>query len=222
MENYIYIATNITDPTQLASFLQQIIAVSLTTTSPIIYLQLNTSTANFTYPGNFPSLTQPTVAISDYMQPEITTVEGDGFVMVLNGRGLSQFGANINLVRSFFITVLLIFSTIIFMYSIESNALIPLEQMCLSINKISTNPFDALREINEKQDDTALKANNLETNILERAIWKMTNLLVIGAGEVGSHLILAKSDEPPSSNNLYFVEGAKTHGVFMQLQLANY
>lgn len=148
MENYIYVAKNMTNQTSIASFLELIITVSMTTTSPIIYLQLNTLAANFTYPGNFSNLTQPALPISDYMQPEIMTVQGDGFLMVLNARGVSQFTANINLIRSFFITVLLIFSTIIFMYSIENNALIPLEQMCISINKISTNPFDSLREIN--------------------------------------------------------------------------
>lgn len=61
--------------------------------------------------------------------------------------------ANINLVRSCFITILLIFSTIIFMYSIENNALAPLEKMCISINKISINPFDALKEVSDKKEE---------------------------------------------------------------------
>lgn len=50
----------------------------------------------------------------------------------------------------------------------------------------------------------------------------MTNLLVVGAGEVGSELILAKTDETLSNNSEYFVEPVKTHGVFMQLRLSNY
>jgi len=102
------------------------ITASLTTTSPIIYLQISTPIANFTYPGNFSDLPQPLLPVSDYMQPEIMTVQGNGYLMVLNSRSVSQLTANINLVRSLFITVLLIFSTIIFMYSIENNALIPL------------------------------------------------------------------------------------------------
>lgn len=52
------------------------------------------------------------------------------------------------------------------MYSIETNALTPLEKMSVSINKISINPFDALREINdnEKKEDND---SELETNVLE-------------------------------------------------------
>lgn len=87
----------------------------------------------------------------------------------------------INIIRSCFITILLIFSTIIFMYSIEMHALIPLESMCVSINKISINPFDALKEVNEQKEES-LNKNDIETNILEKAIWRITNLLVIGAG----------------------------------------
>lgn len=34
------------------------------------------------------------------------------------------------------------------MYSIEVHALIPLESMCVSINKIAINPFDALKDVN--------------------------------------------------------------------------
>ena len=43
------------------------------------------------------------------------------------------------------------------MYSIEVNALSPLEQMCSSINKISINPFEALRDINEQVDEDSCK-----------------------------------------------------------------
>jgi hypothetical protein len=46
------------------------------------------------------------------------------------------------------------------MYSIELHALVPLENMCISINKISINPFEALKDLNEKKDDD-LKKNDL-------------------------------------------------------------
>lgn len=80
---------------------------------------------------------------------------------------MSQTNALINIARSCFITVLLIFSTIIFMHSIESKALIPLEKMCISINKISVNPFDALKEVNESNEEQpandVINKNDIET-----------------------------------------------------------
>lgn len=128
----------------------------------------------------------------------------------------------INIIRSCFITILLIFSTIIFMYSIEMHALIPLESMCVSINKISINPFDALKEVNEQKEES-LNKNDIETNILEKAIWRMTNLLVIGAGEQGSELISSMIDESQlNGNSLQVIEGRKMHGIFMYIKLSSY
>ena len=43
------------------------------------------------------------------------------------------------------------------MYSIEVTALAPLEQMCISINKISINPFEALKDVNERKEEHELK-----------------------------------------------------------------
>jgi hypothetical protein len=88
------------------------------------------------------------------------------------------------------------------MYAIEIHALIPLESMCISINKISINPFDALKDVNEQKEES-IKKNDIETNILEKAIWKMTNLLVIGAGEQGSELISSKIDESHASTGSF-------------------
>lgn len=65
------------------------------------------------------------------------------------------------------------------MNSIEKYVLEPLEQMCVSINKISSNPFEALRS---GSDTTVPNVSELETDILERAIIKMTNVLALGAG----------------------------------------
>lgn len=108
------------------------------------------------------------------------------------------------------------------MYSIEMHALIPLESMCVSINKISINPFDALKEVNEQKEES-LNKNDIETNILEKAIWRITNLLVIGAGEQGSELISSMIDENQLSNkSLQVIEGRKMHGIFMYIKLSNY
>ena len=63
--------------------------------------------------------------------------------------------------------------------------------MSIAINKISINPFDALKEVNEekKQEENADSKNELETNVLEEVVKKMTKVLALGAGEIGSSLI---------------------------------
>ena len=101
--------------------------------------------------------------------------------------------------------------------------------MCKTINKISINPFEALREINQKKEkegegepEEAGKVAELETNVLEKVIWRMTNLLVIGAGEIGAELISAKNEPVGSESKTNLVEGCKIHGVFMCVQLGNY
>lgn len=64
--------------------------------------------------------------IDDFMSVEVIKAEGSDYNIIFNSRKISQTNALINIARSCFITILLIFSTIIFMYSIETNALAPL------------------------------------------------------------------------------------------------
>ena len=96
------------------------------------------------------------------------------------------------------------------MKDIENYALNPLEKMSTLINKISNNPFEALKQINQEKNNRHTTSNladddeqnkllihkvdkkedqQLETNILSNAIIKITSLLTIGAGEIGSEII---------------------------------
>ena len=100
---------------------------------------------NDTYPGSLMEALDDSPPVSDFMRVELIEAVGSNYAITFNGRGISRITAMINIARSCFITILLIFSTIIFMYSIETNALTPLEKMSIAINKISINPFDALK-----------------------------------------------------------------------------
>jgi hypothetical protein len=114
-------------------------------TYQILDLKYHNGQSIDTYPGSLmPALSQ-TAPLSDFMRVELIEAIGANYFITFNGRGISRITAMINIARSCFITILLIFSTIIFMYSIETNALTPLEKMSISINKISINPFDALK-----------------------------------------------------------------------------
>ena len=118
MENYITIARNLTEE-ESYHFVQQIIKTSNNMSSPIIYLNYILGKKQLNYPGSFPNVTSPGLPLSDYMETEVISVlninEG---TVIFNNREVSQLNSIINIIRSCFITLLLIFSTIIFMYSI--------------------------------------------------------------------------------------------------------
>jgi hypothetical protein len=145
------VASGLPDDGTAYEFLKEVLVTSLSMNSPIMYMEVQLANRTITYPDGFPNITQPDAALSDYMEIEKILSNGNGFRIIFNDRKTSRIGSWINIVQSCFITVLLIFSTIIFMYSIEIHALIPLESMCVSINKISINPFDALKDVNEKK-----------------------------------------------------------------------
>lgn len=145
------VTNSLPDNTAAYEFLKEVVVSSFSMSSPIIYMQVRLANITITYPDDFANITQPDAALSDYMEIEKIFADGNGFRIIFNDRKTSRISSWINVVRSCFITLLLIFSTIIFMYSIEIHALIPLESMCVSINKISTNPFDALKDVNEKK-----------------------------------------------------------------------
>jgi hypothetical protein len=109
------------------------------------------------------------------------------------------------------------------MYSIETNALTPLEKMSVSINKIAINPFDALKEMKEldKKDEGDGKSE-LETNMLEEAVKKMTKILALGAGETGSELISNTVESVTSETGCTLINGSKIHGVFLCVKMANF
>ena len=109
-------------------------------------LDLQVPSRSVSYPDNLMKDLNNFPPLSDFMRVELIESISIDYSLTFNGRGISSTTSMINIARSCFITVLLIFSTIIFMYSIENNALIPLEKMSIAINKISINPFDTLKE----------------------------------------------------------------------------
>jgi hypothetical protein len=61
--------------------------------------------------------------------------------IIFSKKQQSQVTSYLNLGRSLFITLLLVFCSVLFMKDIENYALNPLEKMSSLINKISQNPF---------------------------------------------------------------------------------
>jgi hypothetical protein len=126
MDNYFKLASTFNNSDLANQFLQDMVDTAQEGYYPLLQLNFSLFNQSWNYPGNLmPSLSsQP--PLSDFMQVELINEYTNNFVLVFNGRQISRITALMNIARSCFITVLLIFSTIIFMHSIEHKALIPL------------------------------------------------------------------------------------------------
>ena len=66
MDSYFSIAANMSD-NDAFDYLSMVISTSFATTSPILFLTAQINNRTYTYPDDFPALTQPDLPISDYM-----------------------------------------------------------------------------------------------------------------------------------------------------------
>lgn len=66
MDSYFSIAANMSD-NEAFDYLSMVISTSFATTSPILFLTAQINNRTYTYPDDFPALTQPDLPISDYM-----------------------------------------------------------------------------------------------------------------------------------------------------------
>jgi hypothetical protein len=70
MQNYIAVANNLPDEGAIYEFLKEFVVSSFSMTAPIMYLQVQIGNKTFTYPDDFPTITQPDASLSDYMEIE--------------------------------------------------------------------------------------------------------------------------------------------------------
>ena len=76
---------------------------------------------------------------------------------MISKKTLVVLNSYLNLIRGLFITILLIFSSLVFMWNIDEYALNPLEKMIKTITIISENPFEAIKSI--KSENKGNKAS---------------------------------------------------------------
>ena len=123
-------------------------------TNPLEYFKIPINQTCCEFPKDFPAFAKVTTTkLSDLRLSEQTIVIDENITIIFSKKVSSQFTAYLNLGRSLFITILLIFCSILFMKDIENYALNPLEKMSTLINKISNNPFEALKQINEEKNN---------------------------------------------------------------------
>ncbi|OMJ92736.1 hypothetical protein SteCoe_4489 [Stentor coeruleus] len=108
--------------------------------------------------------------------------------------------AGINMIKTFFICLVLTIGSVMFSKDTNEIVLEPLENMIRTVKNISKNPLKAVQEEEqnavireeafEKSDDKNCKKNMiLETEILEMLIIKIGALMALGFGEAGSEII---------------------------------
>jgi hypothetical protein len=143
----------ISSDTGKTQLMQSFIQTGLEMTNPLEYFRIPINETCCEFPKDFPTFAEESVIkLTDLRMSEQTIVIDGNITIIFSRKASSQFTAYLNLARSLFITILLIFCSILFMKDIENYALNPLEKMSTLINKISNNPFEALKQINQEKN----------------------------------------------------------------------
>lgn len=151
---------------------------------------------------------------------------GFEFVCIYSNRYLNQVEAGINVVRTFFVLVVLALAAILFVRDANRLVLNPIERMLRKVKFIAENPLEAaedniderahgvLTEIHKKdlignQEEPEQK---FETTVLEKTITKIGHLLALGFGEAGSGIIAHNMKAGGNLNPM--MPGKRIFGIF--------
>lgn len=129
--------------------------------------------------------------------------------IALSHRYSNVVGAILNLLNTFFVGVIMIFSILSLNNDMSTLVLNPLERMIGKIRLIGVNPLLALKssKTNELEEDTN------ETYIIESAINKITSLLMLGFGQAGCKIVSGfVLDNKRDIDQL--IPGEKTYAIF--------
>lgn len=179
---------------------------SQTTSTPIVFLSLTESSAstasNRTILSFGSSDSLVTFRTSDLTFLTSAPTAALTLSVYFSGSSASTLGAWLGIGRTLFVCLVLTTSILLLSKDTELLVLHPLEQMVRKIGRISKNPLQAA-EMEEKEDQDlreimrkdpkayqrVLEAQAYEPAILEKIVIKIGNLLAIGFGEAGSHII---------------------------------
>ena len=144
--------------------------------------------------------------------------------------------------RTLFVCIVLIVVNLLFTRDVEVEALEPIENMIDTVKKISSNPLQAIKDIEKENmikhviesresdpnaDEEELlmlakedKKNQTEPSLLENMIVKIGSLLAVGFGEAGTELI-ARNIENYGSLNV-MMPGRKVMCIFGFCDIRNF
>ena len=70
--------------------------------------------------------------------------------VVFNQKATNVLSSQLNIGRTLFVCILLIISTLLFSNDLETQALEPLENMIITVQRISSDPLHAIKKIEEE------------------------------------------------------------------------
>ena len=104
-----------------------------------------------TFPDNYPDYGETIASIKFSTRSEDMDIyEGNHFTLAFDIFEYNKLTAWMNIGRTLFVCLLLIFTTLVFSNDLEFAAIQPLEEMFETVRKIAMHPLAALREIEEK------------------------------------------------------------------------
>ena len=213
---------------------------------PLIFFQIPINGTCCEFPKQYPDYLSLVRNITDLRTDETliyTSDDSDNSSMVAYDQSSQLILASqLNVGRTILVCILLILITLLFTRDVEVEALEPLENMINTVKKISSNPLQAIKDIEKENmikhaiesgnnDPTADEGqlvlamkddrkNQTEPTILENMIIKVGTLLAVGFGEAGTELI-AKNIESYGSLNV-MMPGKKVMCIFGFCDIRNF
>eukprot|EP00924_Labyrinthula_sp_SR-Ha-C_P005425 snap_masked-scaffold_1-processed-gene-31.9-mRNA-1 protein AED:0.04 eAED:0.06 QI:0/-1/0/1/-1/1/1/0/853 len=136
--------------------------------------------------------------------------------LYLDKRREQQMSSLLNILRTIFISFVLLFANWKHNSDADSIVIKPIQRMVQSIKQLTENPMATIRK---KAYSSRFKVDD-ETDLLEETIKKVGQLLQIGFGEAGSRIIAKNMKVSQSINPL--VNGVKMHAVFGFCDIRNF
>ena len=129
-------------------------------------------------------------------------------IAIFNIKSQTTLQAGMNMLKTFFICLVLSIGSVYFSKDTNQMVLEPLENMIQTVRSIASNPLQAIQE-EEKQSvlkeeaiestivmrDTKEPPKMLETQMLEKLIIKIGALMALGFGEAGSEIIAKNMEQ---------------------------
>ena len=145
-------------------------------------------------------------------------------IAVFNIKSQASLQSGVNMLKTFFICIVLTISSVLLSKDTNDTIIEPLENMIQTVKNISKNPLTAIQESEKNSlmkeeafEGTFYKGKKptklLETQILEQLIIKIGALMVLGFGEAGS-TIIAKNMEQSKGDVDPMVPGKRQLCIF--------
>ena len=135
---------------------------------------------------------------------------------IIDIRTANKTDAIINIVRTIYISIILVIGALLFSKDVNDLCLRPIERMIDKVNQIAKNPL-AIPEDNSLQEKENLQ---YETAIIENAISKIGRLLAVGFGEAGGEIIAQNIAKGGDVNPM--IPGTKKFAVFGFCDIRNF